>query len=506
MQGQLTQFLNSINFDYVPAVKDRQFLQYLFKKLQTALFERDNTFQKTSQEINSKIASTTTDLFDEFREKTGIDASFSIPESLIDFFTTINVSTEKGISLYSRGDGIQARFIPAILNEISKEKKNVIWGFEEPENSYEYRNAESLASDFLNIYSIKKQIFITSHTKEFLSLIKNNEEKVSLHRVYKTAENGSLIDTYQKQKGFDKKAIEMTFWEGVKEGNKTKEEQDTLSRIFQDIGFLETDQYLIEDLQNQLRTQRKIVEESGLAIEERSKIITHLNKRLQDAMLSTESLEKEIEEFKKPVLYVEDKYDQIYKIAFLKTKDLQFDKNNFELLFKQNAPFTIRRSEGATKLSGRMRVANNDGYEDKNIIGLYDFDKEGREQIHHLKKESYWDDEYYGDKKTGFYRKRKDHKCFFALLLPIPDTLNNYASLDWENFISYVEVENLLPIEFLSINNFATEQTFPGGKYFKINDSKKDKIWESLFDLPTESFENFKPLFDTIKTLFGILE
>lgn len=502
LQGQLTQFLNSIHFEYVPAVKDRQFIQYLFKKLQTSLFERDNTFQKTSQEINTKIAGTTTDLFDEFREKTGIDARFSIPESLIDFFTTINVSTEKGISLYSRGDGVQARFIPAILNEISKGKKNVIWGFEEPENSYEYRNAESLAKDFLNIYSIKKQIFITSHTKEFLSLIKGNEKRVSLHRVYKTAENGSLIETYQKEKGFDIKAIQQTFWEGIEENEKTKEKQDILSKIFEDIGFLETDQYLIENLQNQLRNQRKMVEESGLEIEERIKVISHLNRRLQEAILSNDSLEKEIEEFKKPILYVEDKYDQIYKIAYLKVQNIVFDKNNFELVFKQNAPFTIRRSEGAGKLSGRMRVANNDGYEDKKIIGLYDFDKEGREQIHQLKNEPYWEDKYYGDKKNGFYRKRKDHHCFFAMLLPIPDRLDSFASIDWENFISYVEVENLLPENFLIDNSFASEKNFPAGKYLKINDAKKCKIWESLFNLSSENFSDFKSIFDTINDLF----
>lgn len=504
LQGQLTQFLNSINFDYVPAVKDRQFMQYLFKKLQTALFERDNTFQKTSQEINGKITGTTKDLFDEFREKTGIDAAFSIPESLIDFFTTINISTEKGISLYSRGDGIQARFIPAILNEISKEKKNVIWGFEEPENSYEYRNAESLANDFLKIYSLRKQIFITSHTKEFLSLIKGNEDRVSLHRVYKTADNGSLIDTYQKDKGFDKKAIQQTFWDGIGETEKTIEKKNILSKIFQDIGFLETDQYLIEDMQNQLRTQRKIVEESGLKIEERTKIIKHLNKRLQDAILSRDSLEKEIEEFKKPILYVEDKYDQIYKIAFLKTHNIECNKNNFELVFKENAPFTIRRSEGAGKLSGRMRVANNDGYEDKKIIGLYDFDKEGREQIHLLSNDSFWEDKYYGDKKAGFFKKRKDHNCFFALLLPIPDELENYASIEWENFISYVEVENLLPHKFLIENSFASEQSYPAGKYLKINDRKKSKLWESLFDLQVNNFSNFIVLFDTINSLFEI--
>ncbi len=157
VQGQLTQFLNSIYFEYIPAVKDRKFLQYLFTKLQKSLFDRDNTFKETSDEINSRIGGTTKDLFNEFKDKTGVDAQFTVPESLIDFFTTINVSTENGISLYSRGDGIQARFIPAILNEISKGKKNVIWGFEEPENSYEYRNAELLAQDFLNNYSNSKK-------------------------------------------------------------------------------------------------------------------------------------------------------------------------------------------------------------------------------------------------------------------------------------------------------------------------------------------------------------
>jgi hypothetical protein len=504
LQGKLTQFLNSIYFDYVPAVKDRQFLQYLFKKLQTALFERDNTFQKTSQEINSKIAITTTDLFDEFREKTGLDASFSIPESLIDFFTTITVATEKGISLYSRGDGIQARFIPAILNEISKEKKNVIWGFEEPENSYEYRNAEILAKDFLNIYSKQKQIFITSHTKEFLTLIKGNENLVSLHRVYKTADKGSLIDTYKKDIGFDKKSIQATFWEGIEENDRTNEHQDALNKIFQDIGFLETDQYLLEKLQNQLKIQRKIIEESDLKIDDRTKIINHLNNKLSASILSSESLEKEIEEYRKPILCVEDKYDQIYKIAFLKIINAIFNRDNFEEIFKQLAPFTIRRSEGASKLSGRLRVPNNDGYEDKKIIGLFDFDYEGRNQIHNLKKDSFWENEYYGDLSNGYYRKRNDHHCFFAMLIPVPKELEAFANLEWENFNSYVEIENLLPRQFLLDNNFASEQSFPGGKYIKIKDNKKNKIWESLFDLSCEDFENFKPLFNTIVKLFEI--
>jgi len=502
LQGQLTQFLNSINFEYVPAVKDRQFLQYLFKKLQDSLFDRDNSFKKTSNQINNNISATTTDLFTEFKEKTGVDATFQVPESLIDFFSTINVSTENGISLYSRGDGIQARFIPAILNEISKGKKNIIWGFEEPENSYEYRNAESLANDFLNIYSQKKQIFITSHTKEFLSLIRGNEQTVSLHRVYKTAENGSQIDTYVKNLGFNKKNIQSTFWEGVE--NQTQEHKDALSKIFQDIGFLENDQYILEDLQNQLKLQRKLVEDSGLQIEDRTKIIHNLNQKIKNILLDKESLESEIEEYKKPILYVEDSYDQIYKIAYLKGNKIECTEENYLSLFKENSPFTIRRCEGATKLSGRMRVANNDGYEDKKIIGLYDFDKEGREQIHNLKNDKFWEDKYYGDIETGYYRKRNDHSTFYALLIPIPDRLKKFADLEWENFASYVEIENLLPEEFLLSNSFANEKNSPAGKYLKINDSKKSKIWQKLFDLKAEEFKDFKPLFEKIENFFTL--
>lgn len=505
VEGQLTQFLNSINFEYIPAVKDRKFLQYLFRKLQNSLFERDNTFKDTSNKINKTIASITVDLFNEFKDKTGVDAEFSIPESLIDFFTTINVSTENGIPLYSRGDGIQARFIPAILNEISKGKKYVIWGFEEPENSYEYRNAESLANDFLNNYSDKKQIFITSHTKEFLSLIKKNEEKVSLHRIYKTLKKGSLIDTYRKGRGFNKGAIQGSFWEGVSEDEKKDIlNKDVLNKIFEDIGFLENDQYIIEDLQNQLRTQRNILEKSGLTIEKQDKINRNLTIRLEEAILSKECLEREIEEYQKPILYVEDKYDQIYKIAFLKIKGISFNKANFEELFKEKAPFIIRRAEGAGKLSGRLKAANNDGYEDKKIIGLFDFDKEGREQIHNLKNENFWEDNYLGDLGTGFYRKRKDHPCFYALLLPIPERLKIFASLEWENHISYVEVENLLPSNFLEKEKLIDRKNCPAGEYLKIKEGKKPNLWEKLFNLSKENFQDFKPLFDRVNKLFEL--
>lgn len=151
-----------------------------------------------------------------------------------------------------------------------------------------------------------------------------------------------------------------------------------------------------------------------------------------------------------------------------------------------------------------MRVANNDGYEDKKIIGLYDFDKEGREQIHNLKNDKFWEDKYYDEIETGYYRKRNDHPTFYALLIPIPDRLKKFADLEWENFASYVEIENLLPDEFLLSNSFATEKKSPAGTYLKINDGKKSKIWQKLFDLTPEEFSDFKTLFTKIDNLYNM--
>jgi AAA15 family ATPase/GTPase len=498
LQGQLTQFLNSINFEYIPAVKDRQFLQYLFKKLQKSLFERDNTFAETSNEINNRIADTTKDLFLEFKEKTGIDAEFSIPGSLIDFFTTINVSTENGISLYSRGDGMQARFIPAILNEIYKGKKNIIWGFEEPENSFEYRNAELLANDFLNNYSDDKQIFITSHTKEFLSLIKDNEEKVSLHRVYKTIKKGSLVDTYKKNKGFNKKEIQKSFWE---EASSTEKEanKDILNKIFEDIGFLESDQFIVEDLQNQLKNQRSILEESGLEIGKQKKINEQLTQKIKQAILGDEALKKEIEEYKKPILYVEDTLVQLYKISYLKIKDIKCTEGDYEALFKEKAPFLIYGKGSANELNKQLDIVGISDFEEKKVIGLFDFDK-AYNQFNGLNKERWGDIK--GTEKEGLYKKRNKHECFYAMILPVPNHRKSYASKKVGGD-SKLSIELYFTDETLKKLKHFDEENVPGVSEKRVKFvGKKANFWKKLFKLNKPDFSNFETLFEIILKLF----
>ncbi len=493
-QGQLTQFLKSINFEYIPAVKDREFFKHLFSKLQKSLLERDNEFQKYSKEINQNIASTTSDLFKEFKDRTGVQAQFEIAETLIDFFTTIGVSTERGISLFSRGDGIQARFIPAILNEISKGRKHVIWGFEEPENSYEYRNAESLANDFLKIYSKEKQIFLTSHTKEFLSLIKNNESNVSLHRVYKSSNKGSLIETYRG--GFDRAKIQKDFWEDILEKDRTSEQKDTLNKIFEDIGFLETDQYLIEDLQHQFRNQRKLLDATDLSLAKKEEINRSLSNRIKNLILSEEDLKREIEEYKKPMVFVEDTHLQVYQIAWLKLNEKSFTEDSFREIFKKECPFVIYSKKSKTDLQKYLDEVGIDEKIGKKICGIFDFDGAYHSQFNGLSK-TRWEEEC-GTKNECLTRKRKDHECYYALMIPVPSSREIYAQGTQH---TYLIMEHLFEDDFLKeINCHDGFNTLGTSEITKIK--RKDVLWKELLDKEKNNFNNFKPLFDKISLLF----
>ena len=81
----------------------------------------------------------------------------------------VNTQTSNGlISIDKRGDGIKAHYIPKILNYVAKHSKNIfIWGFEEPENSYEYCRCMQVAKEFDEVYCQNCQVFITTHSPAF---------------------------------------------------------------------------------------------------------------------------------------------------------------------------------------------------------------------------------------------------------------------------------------------------------------------------------------------------
>ena len=78
------------------------------------------------------------------------------------------------------------------LDSKQDSKKYFIWGFEEPENSAEYKNQRILADKFKVEFLENKQIFLTTHSEEFLSLYDGNEidadkRKANLYHVKKVS-------------------------------------------------------------------------------------------------------------------------------------------------------------------------------------------------------------------------------------------------------------------------------------------------------------------------------
>jgi hypothetical protein len=520
-------FLNkSVSFEYVPAIRDVNFFSQLFGRVITRIktneesellklekeVEKIKNWEETVKnksekldfrknikikrwrndrlkEIESlkigegKFASAIQSLESEINEYSArlissinfLESEFKIGKNLQEFFEGFDVGTgeQKNISLKLRGDGIQSKFVPKILNflsDIDPSRKYVLWGFEEPENSSEYKNQQELAESFKSDFLKKKQVFITTHSEEFLRLydgpdIKKSERTANLYHVKKYRDD--TFGEYSKIFLFDVDKNEFEF-------------ANQKSMLESDLGL----SYLRAKYSKDLKVQEDNFLKEKLDLQEENK-----------------EFREKIQREQKPLLFVEDTYDQIYKIAWLKLNDKVFSQKNFLSVFDKECPFVIYRTEGANKLDGLLRMSNVGPYKGKAVIGLFDFDVKGVECFKRIKEAGCWH-EHTGDKQSGIYRARKDHQQFFSLLLPIPDFLNNLADLGYP---SYVEMENLLPESFLLENHFASECFTVGHtRYLGINADKKSDIWKKAILLSKKDYENFRPLFRKIYELFDL--
>lgn len=517
-KAQTTAFLKTFQFEYIPAIKDRQFFNLLFTKLQTYLFEKGdkstkNKFRDSSEKFNDILRSETNELFSNFQESSGVEASFYIPSTLVDFFRTLSVQTENDISLFDRGDGVQARFIPEILDEISKDSnKNIIWGFEEPENSYEAKNLRKLKDDFQQKYSKKYQIFITTHTMEFLALKREYTRQEYIILLNKKLNTQQKKNDALKTLSVNHKSSDISIYRVWKKENSSlvtrfDETNSAWEDICDDLGIIQ-EARIIESLQTKIEEQINLINTSSLSLKHQKNIYEELNSDYNSCLEKLQSAQSKIEEYIKPILIVEDKYEAIYKIAYLKCENITFTKENLNQIFAENAPFTIRRAGGAGSVRGFLNMTTTDGYEDKKIIGLFDYDKEGCENFYLLKNhaEGVWKDPIMGTKADGFHRKRKNHDCFYALLLPVPERLDSITSdITKGIFTSFVEVENLISEKKLLELKCVTEESVLDKKYYKIKDQMKSKATELYFNLEGKEFKDFKALYKSIKELFKIV-
>ncbi len=519
-------FLNqTVTYEYVPAIRDKDFFAQLFGRVITQIKDNEDSrlsglvkernkilnWEKTiknksekkdfksnllddewrkvrlkeiegEQEKESRLSSAISSLETEINDYSSdlissinfLPAEFKIGKDLKEFFEGFDVGTgsDKTISLNLRGDGIQAKFVPKILDFLSQlgsRNRYYLWGIEEPENSAEYKNQQELAKELKHGFSISKQIFLTTHSEEFLQLydgsdVPSNERKASLYHVKKrTMKDGT---EYSQIYFFDVDKNEFEF------ANQKAELDDDLG-------------------QSHLRAKysKELKEKEELFLIQK-KEAENENAKLQDL----------IAESNKPIIFVEDKYTQLYKIAWLKLNGVGCGLGDYDHLFTANAPYAIFSAEGASSLAGFMRTKNLDYWDSKKVIGVFDFDIAGVDQFKAIKDQKFWKTDPQGEKKTGIYKQRTGHECFYTMLLPIPNRLSHLADLD---FPSFVEVEHLLPESFLTSNNLSKENKTTGNtSYQKIIDDKKPNLWKKTFALSEADFLDFKPLFDTAGELF----
>jgi len=222
-RASLTMFLKKIKYFYVPAIKDKNIFQNLLLDLRNTLYEtilnENKVVNDSLSTLNTAISESAIELNKEYRKVTAIETELATSKNLDELFKALNINTkykDYDIPLDYRGDGIRVRYLPSILDYIAKNSKNIcIWGFEEPENSLEYPLANDMVKQFVNEYSKKSQIFITTHSIAFFSI---NSPKSQLFRCFNnTSEKGTNIEIYNKEKNDLLKDKEIGIFEILKE-------------------------------------------------------------------------------------------------------------------------------------------------------------------------------------------------------------------------------------------------------------------------------------------------
>lgn len=210
----------------------------------------------------------------------------------------------------------------------------------------------------------------------------------------------------------------------------------------------------------------------------------------------------------KPIVLVEDEYDQIYKIAYLKLKWIECKEANFERLFQENSSFLLFRKNGAQNLQKFLNQPMIDELANKKIIGIFDFDAQWVNEFHGLQKNDWWKVDDKKINKSEWWYKQKWNINIYAMLLPARSFDNiSYSPNEKPNHINenYLAIEELLNYNNPKIAWFYKEEKIFGWKvcYKKFN-WKKWEFWKKLFDLQKADFKDFKPLFKKIYELFWI--
>jgi hypothetical protein len=200
-KSKIASFLKAMRFDYVPAIKGKEYFQSLMANLHDMLEATvEEQVRTASGSFTTTINENTKRILEEIQQRLNLETTIQLPRNLRDLFAQLeftSVSGEKPFSLEQRGDGIKVRHIPIVLRWLAEQANHLsapgrpktvtIWGYEEPENNLELRRCFELAKEFVD-GSSEIQAFVTNHSPAFYSVFRESDpSKVGLFLVAKDA-------------------------------------------------------------------------------------------------------------------------------------------------------------------------------------------------------------------------------------------------------------------------------------------------------------------------------
>ncbi|MBW4482514.1 MAG: ATP-binding protein [Tildeniella torsiva UHER 1998/13D] len=454
--------LNKIKFTYIPAIKDRVTFQEVLASLQTNLLIYSSPdFTDALRSLNANLGFQVEELQIDFKSSTNIPIRLELPSEPIDLFQSVRVQTggiggegDFPITLDHRGDGVRIRFIPAILNYIAKNsKQHHIWGFEEPENSMEFKRAFELFEKCKSEYSGNAQIFVTSHSPAFIDLKDESPSLIFVNRV----DGITKITNVHKQK------VQGTL------------EKDPAIILAEELGHIA----LLSDMHVKM-----------------SEAIDNARESYQ----RTELIYQELKTSQYPVVLTEGKTD----VTILNEAWKRIHKEN-SIPFAMKSCNTLPEEHGGSAAGAdTLKTVLTGTLPDSSYVtvGIFDRDKKGFKAFEL--------DRNFSTESTpgGFeYKVHKNRKAF-AFLLPIPAGKEEFAK------DQNLSIEMMFPPEILENEEYfekldiymKTNDGVDVGKtkadkphLIKIKDNKKVEFSESLVPKMDDCmFYNFKPLFDII--------
>jgi hypothetical protein len=473
---QLSKFLGRIRFEYVPAVKDRPYFISILANLQDTLLamemSEDDPVLQAVKGLNVSMRERAEALRSYFESITRIQTDLSLPSDPRLLFRALSVATGQvggeqsaTIPLTLRGDGIQAVYVPALLDFVARNSSYYyIWGFEEPENSVEYNLAIDLARDFEARCSKHAQILTTTHSPAFFTL---QGERTVCYRVYDPGTGTQVAQLHPAT------------------------EDEVFLQLASDIGLFriqqELNQQYIERRNDELRLEQEAYQ---------------LRLALKEATI--------------PVVYLEGKTDvDIVSIAWQRLRG----DTPMPFSLKPCDPLSgVDDAGGAGGASTLERLLSTTGVESKNVvIGIFDRDYEGLYKGFN-KLPAYFDPAPGLEDVAKMSRNRKA----VAICLPVPPGKEGYTELDNLVLEFYFDEESLskrtsegwgLELDYPSEITYLELPSHPKVKRTectklearRITSGKTVFAGEIVPTLPIPKFHNFRLLFDVIAQVLAIL-